>query len=63
MNSERNAVQELLDAPYGHRVMRDPNTGHSHVELLLPRGRTVTAVAPTFDEAVFRALDEAKATR
>jgi hypothetical protein len=60
MADQRNAVQELLAAPYGHTVWRDAS-GNSHVILELSRGRTVNVVAPTFDEAVLRALDEARA--
>ena len=50
-------VERLLNAPYGHKIMRD-NAGNSHVTLYDLNGAMLhTIVAPTFDEAVTRALD------
>ena len=50
-------VKRLLDAPYGHDIRRD-DAGNSHVTLYGDRKtHIVTIVAPTFDEAVTRALD------
>lgn len=50
-------VARLMDAPYGHHIERD-NAGNSHVTLYGEEERhLVTIVAPTFDEAVTRALD------
>jgi hypothetical protein len=50
-------VTRLMDAPYGHLIHRD-DAGNSHVTLYDAKDqRIVTIVAPTFDEAVTRALD------
>ena len=55
------AVTRLLAAPYGHSITRD-KAGHSRVSLFAVNdGRLlVTMVAPTFDQAVARALDAAE---
>jgi hypothetical protein len=51
------ATARLLGAPYGHWVRRD-TAGNSHVTLYDAKGvELITIVAPTFDEAVTRALD------
>lgn len=56
MASERDPVAELLNAPCGHWVRRDP-LGNSVVTLYPEKGESVTRTAPTFPEAVFAALD------
>jgi hypothetical protein len=56
-------IERLMNAPYGHRIQRD-NAGNSHVSIYHPNGAFLhTIVAPTFDEAVTRALDIADALR
>ena len=53
------AINRLLRAPFGHTIVRD-TAGNLHVTLYESgkRGRLIhTIVAPTFDEAVTRALD------
>lgn len=62
MPSERKyspAVDALMDAPYGHHVRRDAD-GNSVVTLILPRGKSVTRIASSFDAAVFAALAAAE---
>jgi hypothetical protein len=50
-------VNRLLSAPYGHTITRD-KAGNSHVTIFRANGALLhTIVAPTFDEAVTRALD------
>ena len=56
-------VERLMNAPYGHKIWRD-NAGNSHVSLYTLDGtRMHTIVAPTFDEAVTKALDLAEAAK
>lgn len=51
------ATDRLMNAPFGHWVRRD-KAGNSHVTLYDASGTEMhTIVAPTFDEAVTRALD------
>jgi len=55
-------IKRLMNAPYEHWVRRD-NAGSSHVTLYDAKGaELITIVAPTFDEAVTRALDLATPT-
>lgn len=49
-------VARLLSHTCGHTIGRD-NAGNSHVTIHPPLGGDFTIVAPTFDEAVTRALD------
>ena len=50
-------IERLMNAPYGHAIHRD-EAGNSHVSLYQLDGTLIhTIVAPTFDEAVTRALD------
>ena len=49
-------IDRLLAAPYAHTIGRD-NAGNSHVTLMREDRVSITIVAPTFDEAVTRALD------
>lgn len=50
-------IERLMNAPYGHFIRRD-NAGNSHVSLYQLDGTLLhTIVAPTFDEAVTKALD------
>jgi len=50
-------IERLMKAPYGHRIHRDV-AGNSHVTLYDAKDRVIiTIVAPTFDEAVTKALD------
>ena len=59
MSNDR-VVSRLLQAPFGHMIRRD-NAGNSHVTLFTAEGKMLpTLVAPTFDEAVTRALDIAE---
>ena len=49
-------VRQLLDAPFGHLIDRD-GEGNSRVTLFRQDGTALpTVTAPTFDEAVARAL-------
>jgi len=55
-------IERLMNAPYGHAIHRD-KAGNSHVSLYQLDGTLIhTIVAPTFDEAVTRALDLATPT-
>jgi hypothetical protein len=56
-------VERLMNAPYGHKICRD-NAGNSHVSIYQLDGTLMhTIVAPTFDEAVTKALDIAEASK
>ena len=56
-------VERLMNAPYGHHIRRD-NAGNSHVSIYHLNGALLhTIVAPTFEEAVTRALDISDALR
>lgn len=56
-------IQRLMNAPYGHTITRD-EWGLSHVSLFDRDGKRLhTIVAPTFAEAVTRALDLADEQR
>jgi len=51
-------IDRLLRAPFGHSIRRD-KAGNLHVTITPPDTDKAihTIVAPTFDEAVTRALD------
>lgn len=56
-DTNTNTVSRLMAAPYGHWIRLD-RAGNSHVTLYDDKGTEMhTIVAPTFDEAVTRALD------
>ena len=55
----RNAVQALLDAPYGHHVKVLPNGGSS-VTLIGVPGGPITRESDSFEDAIRQALDAAK---
>lgn len=56
-------IQRLMNAPYGHTITRD-EWGLSHVTLFDRGGKKLhTIVAPTYAEAVTRALDLADEQR